>query len=79
MEPSPLETNSDPSGAKASVPIVCESSSEAMQSSTGVPAIDLPVMQEAVAVARPSFSLPMFARVELVPSSTVSVPAFAVR
>ena len=35
-------------------------------------------MHEAKAVSRPLFSLPMFARVLFVPSSSTSVPGFAV-
>ena len=41
-----------------------------MQSSTGVPDMFMGDMHDAKAVSRPSFSLPMFARVLFVPSST---------
>ena len=50
------------------VPIECESSSDAMQLSIGAPAIVRPVMQDALVVSRPSFGLPMFAAVLFVPS-----------
>jgi hypothetical protein len=71
-------TKSEPSGANATVPIEWESSSEAMQSSTGVPFQALGDMQEAKPVLRPSFSLPMFERTLFAPSSTTCVPDFAV-
>jgi len=50
-----------------------------MQSSTGVPAIVLPVMQEANAVFSPFVSRPMFALVLFAPIRSFRVFGFAVR